>query len=250
MEVFLRRRGTTGAPPTQALGGHSGPAIMSYGRALATLPPKLEESEESSEIKWPGSLANQVAKLSLETGAGVQAGSFNTPTAPKLSEEEQWGLFKVGKLLPEVAITCSQYTKLQARLAKAEKQWQARKEEAESDGKPFVETKEEAFANVMKDCRGWPAPAATGPDFPGYTNWVNDLKKADKKLGSATLKNWRAERENRVKAVEKNLTAWHPPENVNQRFNHPDPKEFFNQPKMLALSDLKRMGFKYEESKP
>ncbi|KAH0359770.1 hypothetical protein KCU65_g9778, partial [Aureobasidium melanogenum] len=154
LAVFLRS--TNGKNPMSAMGPESGPAVMSYGRALAMFGPPETHTESTPKTEREFR----------------ERDTLNPPTVPILSEQQQWALFTEDKCLPYTELLVSEYTsrvKAKKNVGKADTTGSSDKKKSSSGG--------------------W--PEAEGHNWAGLTNWIHRCIETDKKFFEVTLPTWK-----------------------------------------------------------
>ena len=222
--------------PSQAVGENTGPAIMSYGRALEIFgvpdgPGK--NPREKSEPSMEHSVEDGIAQCSIAE-APTAATSLeprterdrrqqgDPPTDPLLSEEQQWALFGMKKHMIDASILARQYAKLVA--------------EKENPVVPDSST------DAATDSEGW--PPVDQLNWVGFTNWVSRCKQVDKSFGRETLPKWRAQRQERLTTISAQLENWKAPEGFDDgTSNYPDPRQYYLGD-AIDFDDMKKLGIK------
>ncbi|KAG9659861.1 hypothetical protein KCU64_g3577, partial [Aureobasidium melanogenum] len=169
LELMLR----AGKNPMLAMGPNPGPAVMSYGRALAMFGP-------------PESHTESTPKTEREYR---ERGTLNPPTVAILSEEEQLALFTEDKCLNYTEMLVSEYSrrvKAKKNVIKAEITDSYDKEESSTGGWPDVE----------------------GHDWAGLTNWIHRCMERDDKFFEVTLPSWKKQREDQSATMIERLSKW------------------------------------------
>ncbi|KAH0030846.1 hypothetical protein KCU78_g2950, partial [Aureobasidium melanogenum] len=169
LEIFLR----AGRNPTSAIGPNPGPAIMSYGRALAM----FGEPETHTE---------SIPKTEREYR---ERDTSNPPTAPILSEEEQWALFTEDKCLPYSQLLVGEYT---------------RRVEAKTN----VDKAKTPDASDKKESSTGDWPDVEGHDWAGLTNWIHECIERDNKFFEVTLPSWKKQKEDQHATMIERLSKW------------------------------------------
>ncbi|KAH0378439.1 hypothetical protein KCU92_g8717, partial [Aureobasidium melanogenum] len=196
LEIVLRK----GKNPMLAMGPNPGPAIMSYGRALAMFGP-------------PESHTESTPKTEREYR---ERDTLNPPTVAILSEEEQLALFTEDKCLNYTEMLVSEYTrrvKSKKSVSKAEITDSHDKEESSTGGWPDVE----------------------GHDWAGLTNWIHRCMERDDKFFEVTLPSWKKQREDRRAMMIEGMSKW----NLSNAFTadpstYGDPRKYWSHSKSLS----------------
>lgn len=246
LQIFLRHANTLdGRLPTQAIGETPGPAIMSYGAALAmfgtqdelrTAAP-IDQEPDEMEQRAEGPIEECIERCALveepRTESEYRLQDKSQPQSkPILSSEDQWALFKKGKLMADVGILARHYTKLVTEKAQA-----AKEEMFKPSGVHLAAAS--TPLNIASERDGWPPVEEL--DWAGFTNWVYNCKKVDAKFTTVTMKKWNAERAERRTNIAAKLKAWKPPADFDDgSSNDPDPRTFYHGERSIGELDFQK----------
>ena len=266
LQQFLRAGKTMKKLPIHALGDASGPAIMSYGRALQKFGvpdgPGNDTWRQKSEPDAESSIENSIAQISIAEGAAPasmpearteeelrQQRGWCPPTAPLLSSDEQWALFDSSKYLGYTAILARQYYKLVVEKQAKEAQKSKKGKEIVKD-EQFDEnsTTDPVVPNAALNSEEW--PPVDQLDFEGFTSWISRCKEAVPSFPKTILRPWKADRDARQKSLVDKLKRWEPSSDFDYGSSkHPDPKHYYKGPP-LSEKDLKTLGIKTTMTTP
>ena len=280
-EVFLRHgfeKGQKQRLPLHAVGDKpDGEAIMSYGSALSMFgtpvgpgtdsEPNTESSAEDGNAPGEESVASgeenaahteeglepltaSIEQCKLVTDARTEHDrrrqeDYPTPTEPALDSKDQWALFGPKHVLRWAAMLTHQY----AKLAKKKAQQEAQEAQESTEGEPSGDNPEVdgdvaqgSTDAVSTDNDGW--PSAQGIDWAGFTNWIQACKQRDSSF-YGTVASWKAQRDDRIKAVAAKLMAWKPPADFDDgSASYPLPSQFYEHPVKVGTLDKRILGFK------
>ena len=261
LQMFLKAGRTSQRLPIHAVGQHTGPAIMSHGRAFEMFgepdgpgedPP--QESEPSVEPSIEDSMAQcstaeaPTAATPLEPRTERDCRQLRDPPIdPLLSEEQQWALFDSKKHMADAAILARQYAKLVAEKEgkedKKHKEGKKSQKDKKSGESPTTDpVAPDSSTDTATDSEGW--PPVDQLTWAGFTNWVYRCKQVDKTFGRATLPKWNAERLQRMNTLVAKLKEWKAPEGFDDGTSkYPDPRQYYTGDS-IDFDDMKKLGMK------
>lgn len=221
LQVFLKHSKTQDQrTPMQAMGHQSGPAIMSYGTAIA----QFHESEPAKARADSSPKSEQSPESSMEVGK-----------IASLSSEEQWALLGPKKFLGYAALLARQYVKLVTNREEAKKA---------DDSQPKSADEPVKSKNAPNE-NGW--PPVEDLDWTGSTNWIKNCKDTVKAFGTETLVSWTKKRREVRNTVIPELERWRHPKDCDDGSAADPPLSSFYKGTYLGKRDLRSIGIKLDK---